>query len=40
MIKSTNDRGELQKAITEADRNSEATIQKFNSLIDQINEEL
>ena len=40
VVRTTNNRSELEKALTEADRNTDATIDKFNSLIDQINEEL
>ena len=40
VVRSTSNRRELQRAIAEADRNTEATIDEFNSLIDQINEEL
>jgi hypothetical protein len=40
VVRSTSNRRELQRAIAEADRNTEATIDEFNALIDQINEEL
>lgn len=40
VVTSTKNRQELQRAIAQADRNSQATINEFNSLIDRINEEL
>jgi hypothetical protein len=40
IVSTTRDRAELQRAIAEANRNSETTIAEFNDLIDRINEEL
>jgi hypothetical protein len=40
VVDTTKNTQELQRAITEADRNAQATIDEFNALIDRINEEL